>query len=132
MRLRKPELSVAVGVVCAETDEEAERLSSSWRMAITQAGRNEFGPLPAVPRALAFIAREQGDTFAGRRVVVGSPGTVRAELDQIAADYTADEALVHTLVHNHGARMRCYELLADAFELRPARTRRPRHASGRR
>jgi luciferase family oxidoreductase group 1 len=131
-RLRKPELSVAVGVVCAETDDAAERLSSSWRMAITQAGRNELGPLPAVPRALAFLATEHGDTFAGRRVVVGSPGTVKTGLEQIAADYTADEVLVHTLVHNHGARIRCYELLAEAFELRRAGTRRPRHSTGRR
>ena len=76
-RLKRPEVSVAVGAVCAETDEEAQKLSSSWRMAITQAGRGEFGPLPAVPRALDFLAGVSGDSFAGRRVVVGSPETVR-------------------------------------------------------
>ncbi len=114
-RLRRPEVAVAVGAVCGETDDEAQRLSSSWRMAITQAGRGEFGPLPAVPRALDFLAGVGGDTFAGRRVVVGSPETVRAALEQIAAEYDADEILVHTLIHNHRARRRSYELLADAF-----------------
>ncbi len=114
-RLRRPEVTIAVGAVCAETDEEAQKLSSSWRMAITQAGRGEFGPLPAVPRALDFLAGVSGDTLAGRRVVVGSPGAVRAALEQIAADYGADEILVHTLIHNHRARRRSYELLAEAF-----------------
>ena len=114
-RLKRPEVTVAVGAVCAETDEEAQKLSSSWRMAITQAGRGEFGPLPAVPRALAFLAGLSGDTFAGRRVVVGSPGTVRLALEQIAEDYGAEEVLVHTLIHNHAARRRSYELIAQAF-----------------
>ena len=91
-RLQQPELSVAVGVVCAETDEEAERLSSSWRMAIMLSGRGQFGPLPAVTRALAFLAGGDAATRSrGRRVVVGSPETVRAALEQIAAEYGADE-----------------------------------------
>ena len=114
-RLKRPEISVAVGAVCAATDEEAEQLSSSWRMAITQAGRGEFGPLPAVPRALDFLSGVTGDTFAGRRVVVGSPQTVRPALERIAEEYAADEILVHTLIHNHHARRRSYELIAEAF-----------------
>jgi luciferase family oxidoreductase group 1 len=121
-RLRRPQVSVAVGVVCAETDEEAERHASSWRMAITLAERGRFGPLPTVTSALGFLAGEPGGgSFAGRRVVVGSPDTVRPALGQIAADYGADELMVHTLVHNHAARRRSYELVAGAFGLGAAR-----------
>ena len=119
-RLKHAKVSVAVGVVCAETDEEAERHASSWRMAITLAERGQFGPLPTVTKALAFLAGEKGiDTFAGRRVVVGSPDTVRAVLEQITADYGADELMIHTLMHNHAARRRSYELIAEAFGVRP-------------
>jgi len=117
-RLKQPQVSVAVGVVCAETDDEAERHASSWRMAITLAERGEFGPLPTVTRALDFLAAEVGaDTFAGRRVVVGSPDTVRPALEQIVADYGADELMIHTLMHNHAARRRSYELIAETFGL---------------
>jgi luciferase family oxidoreductase group 1 len=121
-RLKHPQVSVAVGVVCAETDEEAERHASSWRMGITLAGRGESMPLPTVTRALAFLAGEVGiDGFAGRRVVVGSPDTVRPVLEQITADYGADELMIHTLMHNHAARRRSYELIAEVFGLKAAR-----------
>ena len=126
-RLKQPQVSVAVGVVCAETDEEAERHASSWRMAITLAERGQFGPLPTVTRALAFLAGEAGvDTFAGRRVVVGSPDTVRPALEQIVADYGADELMIHTLMHNHAARRRSYELIAEAFGLTADRSKAKR------
>jgi hypothetical protein len=45
---------------------------------------------------------------------------VRAELEQLATEYGAEEALVVTITHDHGARRRSYELLAEAFGLEPA------------
>jgi alkanesulfonate monooxygenase SsuD/methylene tetrahydromethanopterin reductase-like flavin-dependent oxidoreductase (luciferase family) len=49
--------------------------------------------------------------------VVGSPATVRAGLEEVAAEYGAGEILVVTITHEHGARLRSYELIAEAFEL---------------
>ena len=119
-RLAQPEVMVAVGAICGETDEEAERLAASWQMAITLAGRGQFGPLPAVGRAREFLAAQAGrDRFAGRRVVVGSPGRVRPALEQIGAEYGADELMILTMTHDHSARRRSYELLAEAFRLEP-------------
>jgi luciferase family oxidoreductase group 1 len=116
--VERPQLSVAVGAVCAETAEEAERLASSWRMAIQLAERGQFGPVPDVERSLRFLATEgRAGSFAGRRVVVGAPDTVRRELEAIAADYGTDELLVLTMTHDEAARRRSYELLADAFGL---------------
>jgi alkanesulfonate monooxygenase SsuD/methylene tetrahydromethanopterin reductase-like flavin-dependent oxidoreductase (luciferase family) len=118
-RRSTPEVSVGVGVVCAETRKEADDLASSWKMAVTIAGRGGFGPVPEPERALAFVRSEppQGDGFAGRRVVVGPPGTVRTKLQQIAAEYAADELVVLTMTHDHAARRRSYELLAEEFGL---------------
>jgi alkanesulfonate monooxygenase SsuD/methylene tetrahydromethanopterin reductase-like flavin-dependent oxidoreductase (luciferase family) len=50
-------------------------------------------------------------------VVVGSPETVRAGLEEVATEYGAGEILVVTITHDHGARRRSYELIAEAFEL---------------
>jgi alkanesulfonate monooxygenase SsuD/methylene tetrahydromethanopterin reductase-like flavin-dependent oxidoreductase (luciferase family) len=49
--------------------------------------------------------------------VIGSPETVRAGLEQVAIEYGAEELLVLTITHDHGARRRSYELIAGAFEL---------------
>jgi luciferase family oxidoreductase group 1 len=108
-----PYVSVAVSAVCAETDGEAERLASSGRMAFVQLRHGRPGTIPPVEQALAFLA-EEPDAFhaTGRRTLVGSPETVRAGLAQVVADYGADEAMVVTIVHEHAARRRSYELLA--------------------
>ena len=121
VRRARPELSVCVSAICAETDEEAERLASSQRMAITLLRRGQLIAVPTVERALEFF-EEAGrvDGAAGRRVVVGSPETVRAGLEAVAAEYGASEVLVVTIVHDHAARRHSYELIAKAFGLTPA------------
>jgi alkanesulfonate monooxygenase SsuD/methylene tetrahydromethanopterin reductase-like flavin-dependent oxidoreductase (luciferase family) len=50
---------------------------------------------------------------------VGSPKTVRAKLEALVAETRADEVMVTTMVYDHAARKRSYELLAQAFGLKP-------------
>jgi alkanesulfonate monooxygenase SsuD/methylene tetrahydromethanopterin reductase-like flavin-dependent oxidoreductase (luciferase family) len=52
--------------------------------------------------------------------VIGSPETVRAGIQQVAAEYGAEEVLVLTITYDHAARRRSYELIADAFGLASA------------
>jgi alkanesulfonate monooxygenase SsuD/methylene tetrahydromethanopterin reductase-like flavin-dependent oxidoreductase (luciferase family) len=47
--------------------------------------------------------------------VIGSPQTVRAGLEQVAAEYGAEELLLLTITYDPAARRRSYELIADAF-----------------
>ena len=126
---RCPEPYVMVGamVMCAETDEEAERLVTSRYMAMSllEAGRQV--PLPPVETALRYVAEHPADpeNLLGRRGAVGSPATVREELERLVTAYGADELLAVTLVYDHDARRRSYQLLAEAFELeQPARAPR--------
>lgn len=118
-RGRAPEVLVAVGAICAETDEEAELLAASSRMAFALLRRNVLIRVPPVERALAFLAREGLEHGPpGRRLIVGSPDAVRAGLEGVAAEYGADEVMVVTITYEHAARRRSYELLARAFGLR--------------
>ena len=115
----QPRASVGVSVICAETDEEAVRLSSSiqvWRHLIR---RGRGGPIPSVEDAEAMLEAwgEGGWRPGGGRMILGSPARVRDDLEALAADYGVDELLVVTITHDHGARVRSYELLADAFGL---------------
>jgi alkanesulfonate monooxygenase SsuD/methylene tetrahydromethanopterin reductase-like flavin-dependent oxidoreductase (luciferase family) len=50
-------------------------------------------------------------------VVLGTPASVRAELETIASDYGAGEIMVVNILHDHAARRRSYALLAEAFAL---------------
>jgi hypothetical protein len=44
---------------------------------------------------------------------------VRAGLEEVASQYGAEEVIVVTITYDHAARLRSYELLADAFSLAP-------------
>jgi luciferase family oxidoreductase group 1 len=110
-----PELVVTVSAICAESDEEAERLAASARMVFSLFSSGRLIPVPRVERALEFLG-ENGGAPAGRRTVVGSPETVRAGLEEVAREYEADEVMVVTITYDHGARRRSYELIAEAFD----------------
>jgi luciferase family oxidoreductase group 1 len=122
--LKSPRTAVAAWVLCAPTDEEALELAASSRMTFTLLRRGQLIAVPPPEKALAFLAREgqpPGGAPRGRRAIVGSPTKVRAELEELVADYGADEAIVVTITYDHEARRRSYELLADAMALAPRR-----------
>jgi luciferase family oxidoreductase group 1 len=119
----KPQTAVAVWTICAEDDEQAQRLAASGRMAFTMLRRGELIAVPAPEKALEFLAGEErtprvaGQQRAQRRTVVGSPETVRRELEDVAEKYRAGEVIAVNILYDHQARRRSYELLARAFEL---------------
>ncbi|MGH7348930.1 MAG: MsnO8 family LLM class oxidoreductase, partial [Candidatus Rokuibacteriota bacterium] len=118
--LGAPRSSVAVFAVCAETEIEARRLARSRDLFIVRLYTGRPGPYPSVEEAESYPYNAQELAIAehaGRRSVVGTPEQVRERLLGMAADYQADELIVVTITHDFKARLRSYELLADAFEL---------------
>ena len=114
--LETPRVAVGVAVVCAETDEEAERLASSTRMSFSLLRQGRLIQVPPVEKALRYFEQE-GRVPGGRRMVVGSPETVRRGVEEVAAAYGAEEVIVLTITYEHEARKRSYELLAHAVGL---------------
>jgi luciferase family oxidoreductase group 1 len=115
-RLGAPLVSVGVIAICADTDEEAERLASSSRMMLSLLRQGRLIEIPPVEKALRYLETRERSA-GGRRAVIGAPETVRAGLEQVAAEYGAEEVLVLTITHDHDARRRSYELIAQAFGL---------------
>jgi luciferase family oxidoreductase group 1 len=114
----KPRVAVGVWVICAETDEEASRLAASGRMTFTLLRRGQLIAVPPPETALEFLAADErtpGQPRSERRAVVGSPATVRAQLEDVVTKYDAEEAIVVSITYAHEARRRSYELLAEAF-----------------
>jgi len=119
-RLPAPLVAVSVAAVCADDDDEALRLTASTRMAARMSHLGTPIPVPPVERALRYLEQvEEPPTLRDRRMVLGSPATVRAGLEAVADEYGAGEVIVVTVAHSHAARERSYELIADAFGLRP-------------
>lgn len=115
----KAAANVGIGVLCAETQEEAEWLSLSlplWRMRIMR-GMDRGIPSPEqAKQEFEQAGVPIAEVLADRsRVVVGDPGQVRDALRGMAEQYGVDELMTVTVTHDLDARRRSYELLAEAM-----------------
>ena len=114
-----PRTAVAVWTICADSDEEAQRIAASARMTFTLLRRGQLIAVPPPEKALRFLEADRAgaEPSARRRAVVGSPQSVRAKLAEVVASYGAEEAILVCITYSHEARMRSYELIAQAFAL---------------
>ena len=126
--LSQPHAMVGVNVVVADTDAEARRLFTSTQQAFTNMIRGTRGKLPPPiddieaywsPPEQAQVSAMLACSF------VGSAETVQRGLAGLLDWTGADELLVAAAIHDHAARLRSYELLAQVV---PALERRKQAA----
>jgi luciferase family oxidoreductase group 1 len=125
-----PEASIAIGVICAPTQEEAEFLHASVRLLqrrirmddrrpleTPENALRELAALPAAPNPLLPFTLGSLDQPEAEfpRYVVGTPQRVAEELTRIARELEISELIVNTITHSHQARRRSYTLLAEAM-----------------
>ena len=114
-----PKVSLAVGAICAATKTEAEYLASSVR-AWRRRGLRGAIPAPTQPQFETTTDAALPDPLAiqtgrpAKPLTVGTPDQVVAEIQQMADEYEADEVVIVTICHDHAARVRSYELIAQA------------------
>lgn len=117
----KPEAMVAVGVICAPTQEEAEYLAASVRLLqwrIRQGDRSPVASPEDAQRELNSLGNPSVESGEWPRYFVGTPAKVRASLEQMVAVLNIDEIVVNSIIWDHATRLRSYELLAEAFEMK--------------
>ena len=115
-----PEAMIAIGVIAAETSEEAEYLASSVRLLQRRIRQGDRRPVAAPATAMDELRRSGGpgeEEGEWPRYVVGTPTQVRDRLTRIADQLGLRELVVNTIVWNHAARLRSYELLAEVMEV---------------
>jgi luciferase family oxidoreductase group 1 len=114
----KPYAILATHVVCADTDEEAERLAKTVDLNFVRRNKGEYQPLASPEDAAAYdySAVDKARIAQNRtRLSVGSPATVKAKLEPLIAATQADELMITTMIYSHEARKHSYELVAKAF-----------------
>lgn len=127
-----PEATIAIGVICAPTQEEADHLHASVRLlqrrirtgdrrpvATPEDALKELSAVSQVPNPLfGFTAGPLDEPDPDiPRYVVGTPDTVATRLTSIARELEIGELIVNTITHSHEARLRSYTLLAEAMGL---------------
>lgn len=118
-QLAKPHVIVGVNVIAADTDAEATRLFTSLQQAfhgIISGARTELPPPVATMKGRW---NEMEEAYVGRMLrcsAVGSPATVRRELEAIIDSTAADEIIATAQVFDHAARLRSFEIAAGVFE----------------
>jgi luciferase family oxidoreductase group 1 len=111
-----PRTAVAVWAIAADSHEQATGLAASGRMTFTLLRRGQLIAVPPPEDALRFLEvdRRTGEQpRSERRAILGTPASVRAQLEEVVNSYGAEEAIVVSIVYEHAARLRSYELLAE-------------------
>ena len=117
-REKAPRAMVCTFLICAETDEEAERLAAPIDLRRLHMALGVDAPIPSDAEAARhrYSAEERRYVMSQReRAIIGSPATCRADLEAMAARYEADEVMVLTITGDYATRRRSYELLMGAF-----------------
>lgn len=114
--LDEPFVMVALNVFAAATDQEAERLATSHQQSFINLLRGTPSKIqPPVddmdavwtPSEKLMVEQRLGGTIIGSRDKVGRE--LRAFVDRTKAD----EIIVHSMIFDHAARLRSYEIVAE-------------------
>jgi luciferase family oxidoreductase group 1 len=113
----KPHAMVGVNVVAADSDDAAAWLFTSLQQRFLGMQRGQRGPLPAPidPAVMATLwtdRERQGVERMLAATAVGSPDSVRQQLQRLLQRTQADELIVAGALFDHTARKHSYTLLA--------------------
>jgi len=119
--LAVPYTMAGVAGVVAATDAEARRLLTSAQQQFLNLRSGRPGQVPPPVDSMDDLwtpAERAGVEHALALAVVGSAATVRAGLERFVAATGVDEVMVTAQIYDHAARVRSYEILADAAGMR--------------
>jgi luciferase family oxidoreductase group 1 len=116
---KKPYALAAVMVMCAETEEEANRLAMSSNLFYLKLEQGRLlDTFPSVQTAQDYRYTPydlENIASKSHRRVIGTPEQVKAKLTAMSEHYGIDEIMVVSPIHNFADRVRSFRLVAEAF-----------------
>lgn len=113
---RKPYAAVAINVIAADTDEEANYLFTTIQQQFTNMLKGTRGRMrPPINNIEDYWSPEEKAqvTTMLKCSFVGSPSTIRRKLEPFIEQTGADELIVASAIFDFEARKRSYELFAS-------------------
>jgi alkanesulfonate monooxygenase SsuD/methylene tetrahydromethanopterin reductase-like flavin-dependent oxidoreductase (luciferase family) len=107
----------AIAAFAAETDAAAATLFTSLQQSFVNLRRGTPGLLPppvATMEGHWSAIEEAGVAHAFGEALVGSPATVKRGLAAFVRRTAVDELMVTAAIYDHSARLRSFELVAQA------------------
>jgi luciferase family oxidoreductase group 1 len=114
--LRQPYLMVAVQIIAAESDVAARRLFTTPQQRFLRLIRNQPVELLPPVDSMEFIWQDFERAAVESKLgaaIVGSSSTVKAGIEDLVAQTSADEVIVVTDTYDPVDRLRSYELVAE-------------------
>ncbi|MEK4025678.1 LLM class flavin-dependent oxidoreductase [Sporosarcina sp. FSL W7-1283] len=116
---QQPEQALAVFCICAETEEEANRVASSLDLLLIMQQQGmpvEGTPTPEQAAEYEYSPLEWELVQLNReRMSVGTPETVRKQLERLADDFQAEEIMLVTITYDFYDKLKSFELIANEF-----------------
>ena len=117
-QLERPYAMAGINVFAADTDAEAHRIFTSAQQQFTNLLRGTPGRLPPpiddIERYWSPIERAQASARLAMSFV-GSRETVARGLTEFIEMTRVEEIIVASMIYDHAARVRSYEILADVI-----------------
>lgn len=117
--MEKPRAMLAINIIAADTDEEAQVLATSQYQSFLNLVRSKPGKIPPPVEDMDAIWSDQEKALVESRTggsIIGSAATVKAGLERILDATKADELMINAIVYDHQARLRSYEIVADVWK----------------
>jgi luciferase family oxidoreductase group 1 len=114
--LDAPYAMVGVNVFAAASDEEAAHLATSQQQMHLSLVRGRPGKLPPPVDSMddSWLPHERASVESMLRAsIIGNAATVKEKLQAFLDMTQADEIIINTMVFDHAARVRSYEIVAD-------------------
>lgn len=118
----KPYVMLSILALCAEDDTKAAEMRKYVDYMFLQmatGNMNASKPYDDImeyqfsPRELEIVKRNEG------RVISGTTADVKKQLDELTAAFEADELMITNMAGNLPLRIKSFELLAIAYEMKP-------------
>jgi luciferase family oxidoreductase group 1 len=119
----EPHAILSITVLCADTEEKAAQMRKLSDYNLLKFEQGRFEPLGSYDEIRDYefsfdeLARIRNNSG---RIVSGTPRQVKAQLEELATLFGVDEIVVATMTYSQDDRLRSFELLARAFDLKPA------------
>ncbi len=114
--LDEPYVMLGINVVAADTDEEAERLSTSMQQQFLNLIRNKPAKLPPPVDNMEELYTDYEKAAVESRLrssIIGGPAKVKKQLEAFIDRTEADELIINSQIYDHQARLRSYEIVAN-------------------